>query len=447
MKTDPDSVLTSLERVLQRSSAEQSELLFTRTTEGLTRFSRNVIHQNLLRSSHKLNIRVVYGKKIGCFLTDRLDREGINYAFKQAEDIARHQRDDKYFSSLPSGRAKIIDTKSLVESTATFSPADRSKVVAKLVQSLNKNKIDVNGALSTTIQELAVVNSCGIRSYFATTITELKVIGERNSLTAYAYRVSHNVEDINVEEITEELCPKLLVSKKKTEIEPGIYTVVLEPYAVATIIGFLGYLGFGALAYLEGRSFMCTKRWKKIAHPSVTVFDDGHNPHTLRQPFDYEGVKKQKVTLIDKGVARNLVYDSRTASMKKGAKNTGHALSAPNTYGPLPLNMIMRPGRRSLESIIKDVEYGIYVTRFHYTNIVEPISTVLTGMTRDGTFLIKNGKLDQPIAELRFTQSILAMLKNIKAISKEARLCDSPLRTAYVPGLCVTDFHFTGKTT
>ncbi|MCD6384443.1 TldD/PmbA family protein [Candidatus Sumerlaeota bacterium] len=447
MKVEPDSVLSSLERLLNRSSAEQTELLFVRTTEGLTRFSRNVIHQSLLRTSHQLNIRLVYGKKIGSFLTDRLDREGINYALRQAEEIARHQRNDEYFSSLPSATAKIIDTKSLVEPTVTVSPGDRARVVAKLVESLNKNKIEVNGAFTTKILELAVVNSCGIRSYFITTLAELKVIAERNSLTAYAYRISHNVEDIKIEEIAEELKSKLLIAKKKTEIEPGTYTVVLEPYAVATFIGFLGLVGFGALAFLEGRSFMCTKRGKKIAPQSITIVDDGFNPHTLRQPFDYEGVKKQKVTLIDSGVARNLVYDSRTASMKKRTKNTGHALPAPNTYGPLPLNMIMRPGRRPLESIIKDVEYGIYVTRFHYTNVVEPVSTVLTGMTRDGTFLIKNGKLDHPITDLRFTQSILALLKNIQAVSKEARLCDSPLRTAYVPALCVSDFHFTGKTT
>lgn len=447
MKFEPEAVLTSLIRILQRSRADQTELLFLRSTEGLTRFSRNFIHQNILRTNRQLNLRLILGKKIGSFATDRLDEAGIDFALKQAEDIALHQQEDKFFKSLPKGEKEITDIKNLDEPTANFNPSQRAEFIAKLINSLSKHNIETNGAFTTKVLETAVINSSGIRAYFLTTVAELNIVAQRDNLTAYAYRISNKAEDIKVQDVAEEMLPKLKLNKSKVELNPGKYTAVLEPYAVASLIGFLGYIGFGALAYLEGRSFMSKKRGKLVANKLVNIYDDGNNSLTLRQPFDFEGVKKEKVKLIEKGVARNVVYDSRTAGMKRGVKNTGHALPAPNIYGPFPLNLIMLPGQHRLESIIKDVDYGIYVTRFHYVNVVEPVSTVLTGMTRDGTFLIRRGKLEAPIVDLRFTQSILQALKNLIAISKKAMRSDSILGTVYAPAICTTDFNFTGKTT
>ncbi|MCX7765373.1 MAG: TldD/PmbA family protein [Candidatus Sumerlaeia bacterium] len=446
MKTIPSAVRESLTEILKRSSADQTELLFIRTAEGLTRFSRNYIHQNTWRTNQQLNLRLIYGKKIGSFSTNRLDREGIDFALKQTEEIARHQQEDKMFKSLPASKSTITDTKSMDEHTAQFTPAQRVAFISSLIKKLSRHNIEANGSFTTRIIEMAVINSCGINSYFITTVAEMNVVAERDKLSAYAYRVSNRVLNIKPEDIADELLPKLLITKSKVEMKPGNYVVVLEPYAVASLLGFLGFVGFGALAYLEGLSFMSTKKGHSVAHKMVNIYDDGYDSHTLHQPFDYEGVKKQKVLLIKNGIATNVVYDSRTAGMKRGAKNTGHALPAPNSYGPLPLNIIMTPGKQTLNTIIRDIDYGIYVTRFHYVNVVEQISTVITGMTRDGAFLIQKGKLQAPIVDMRFTQSILGALKNIKAISSKAQLCDSILGATYAPALCIADFTFTGKT-
>jgi predicted Zn-dependent protease len=182
----------------------------------------------------------------------------------------------------------------------------------------------------------------------------------------------------------------------------------------------------------------------------VTIYDDGLDPEGLQVPFDFEGVPKQKVLFFEKGVAREVSYDSFTAK-REGKESTGHGLIAPNTAGPVPINLVMEGGESSLEEMIRSVRKGIYVTRFHYTNVVEPMRAVITGMTRDGTFLIEEGEIRGPIRNLRFTESILRALARVKAISRERRVCSEG--TVYsrrfvtgtvAPALQIDGFNFSG---
>jgi predicted Zn-dependent protease len=445
MKYDPDQVLASLEKILAQSKADQTELVFTRTTRGLTRFMKNHIHQNLVQSTRELTIRTIDGKKIGTFSTDRLDDEGIEYAIRQAREIGTMQEDDPSFKSLPRGNSIIKDTKSLDPDTSLLTPAQRADMVGRIASNLKKNKIEGNGSLSTAINELSVINSRGIRSYAITTKAELNIVATKDIYTAYAYRVGNRVSEIEPDDITTEILPKLKRKHKVVEVDPAQYTVVLEPYAAGQLMAFLGYLGFGALPYLEKRSFMSKLKGRQVGVKGLTLIDDGYNPHTVRKPFDYEGVKREKVVLIDKGIAKDVVWDSRTAGRRRGARNTGHALPPGSTQGPIPLNLVIKPGRRDPESIISKVKKGLYVTRFHYCNVVEPVSTVFTGMTRDGTFFIEDGVITRPVVNLRFTQSILDAIKNITAIGNDGRLVGSILGPVYAPTLCIKNFTFTGK--
>ncbi len=445
MKVDPDAVLRALENIVQRSPAPDTELVFSRNTGGLTRVSKNFIHQNMVRNTRRLNVRVVRDKKTGSASTDSLDSESVNNALEQADHSARVQPPDVHFKALPARDETLIDSKSLDPSAASMRPARRADIVRQIVTHLKKKGIETYAALSTGTHELAILNTCGIRSYQISSVAEMNIVAKKGHLTAYAYRIGNTVDDIEPGEIIDELIPKLQSRAKKLALEPGKYTVVLEPYAVADLIGMLGYMGFGALAYMEKRSFMSRRKGRKVAHENVSLRDEGTSPGTLRRIFDFEGVKKEKVYLIKDGYARDVVFDSRTAGIKRGAHNTGHALPAPNTIGPLPLNMIMSPGRRTLGSLIKNVKHGIYVTRFHYTNVVDPLETIITGMTRDGTFLIKNGTLDKPVIDLRFTQNVLEALKNVTAIGKETRLGESVLGSVACPPLLIEDFHFTGS--
>jgi predicted Zn-dependent protease len=182
----------------------------------------------------------------------------------------------------------------------------------------------------------------------------------------------------------------------------------------------------------------------------VTVYDDGLDPEGLQVPFDFEGVPKKKVTFFERGVAKDVTYDSFTAG-REGKNSTGHGLIAPNTAGPIPINLLMKEGESTLEEMIQSVRKGIYVTRFHYTNVVEPMKAVITGMTRDGTFLIEGGEMTRPVKNLRFTESILKALSHVSAISKDRKICSEG--TVYsrrfvtgtvAPAIKIDGFNFSG---
>ena len=193
---------------------------------------------------------------------------------------------------------------------------------------------------------------------------------------------------------------------------------------------------------------MVGKIGQQIVDPRISIWDDGLDPAGIPLPFDFEGVPKQRVDLIEEGVARGVVYDSYRAGKEEGKASTGHALPAPNTMGPFPLNTFFGPGDATLEEMIASTERGIYVTRFHYTRPVEPTKVVITGMTRDGTFLIENGEIAYPVKNLRFTQSYLEALNHVEMIGREPRLLLGlgDIARDSVPALKLGKFTFTGAT-
>jgi len=202
-------------------------------------------------------------------------------------------------------------------------------------------------------------------------------------------------------------------------------------------------MGFGALANQEGWGFMRGKLGERIVDERISIWDDGGDARGLPTAFDYEGVPKQRVALIDRGVASGVVYDSLTAA-RDGQRSTGHALPAPNTFGPFPLHLAMATGDTPKEELARGVQRGLWVTRFHYVNVLQSDRAILTGMTRDGTFLIEQGELTRPVKNLRFTQSITEAWSELGAISCEAALIDSWGGGALAPSMRLDRFRFTG---
>ena len=224
--------------------------------------------------------------------------------------------------------------------------------------------------------------------------------------------------------------------------------MILEEDAVASMLSTLGRLGCGALAIQEKRSFMNGRLGTQITGDNITIWDDGHDPRGLVLPFDFEGVPKQRVTLIEEGVAKGVVYDSFTAGREEKKPSTGHSLPAPNTVGPMPINMFMAPGQATKEEMVASTERGVWVTRFHYTNPVHPVKTVLTGMTRDGTFLIENGQITRPLKNLRFTQSILEAFAQAEMLGAELEAIAAGWGgvVTCAPAAKIRGFNFTGTT-
>jgi PmbA protein len=205
----------------------------------------------------------------------------------------------------------------------------------------------------------------------------------------------------------------------------------------------LGYLGFSALAVQEERSFF--EAGKRIGPESISIIDDAEDPAGLPMAFDYEGIRKQRVVLVEEGVCRNVVYDAQTAA-RAARRSTGHGLPAPNPYGPFPINMVMAPGTTPRADLIAGLDRGLLVTRFHYTNPVHPKLAIVTGMTRDGTFLVEGGKIVGPVRNLRYTQSYLDALAGVSAVGSERRTLRGFLGSAVVPALRIDAWTFTGTT-
>jgi predicted Zn-dependent protease len=261
--------------------------------------------------------------------------------------------------------------------------------------------------------------------------------------SGYAEAVAVDADSIDAAAIGREAAEKAGAASRPVAVEPGDWPVVLEEYAVVDILDMLGYLGFSAQAVQEDRTFF--EPGRRIGSDLVSIVDDGRDPATLPLAFDFEGVAKQPVVLLEAGVCRHVVYDAQTAA-REGRLSTGHGLPAPNPWGPFPVNMLMTAGETSRDALIGGLDRGLLVTRFHYTNPVHPKLAIVTGMTRDGTFLVEGGRVVGPVKNLRFTQSYLEALAGVVAVARERRSLKGFLGGVAVPAVRIDGWTFTGAT-
>ena len=445
---EKESALHLLRNVVQDSPADQTEALLLTEDSSLTRFANSLIHQHVAERNQVLILRVILGKKIAVVTTNIFNRTSLKDSLKKAIALAKVQHPNEEFISLPEPKL-IPSIKTFSKDIQRLTPDKKVKMIKEILTLVKEKGFKASGAFSNGDVELAVVNSLGTEAYQKFSDLFFHLIVEDGVNSGYAGFVSRDVDSLDLSVLAQEAIEK--ASKGESiQIEPGEYEVILEPYAVSELMSFLGYLGFHALAVQEGRSFFCNEFGKKMVDEKVTIYDDGLDPEGLQVPFDFEGIPKQKVTFFEEGAAKEVTYDSFTAGREK-KNSTGHGLIAPNTAGPIPIILFMKGGDSSLDEMIRSVRKGIYVTRFHYTNVVEPMRAVITGMTRDGTFLIEEGEIKRPIKNLRFTESILRAFSRVSAISKERRVCSEG--TVYsrrfvtgtvAPTIKVDGFNFSG---
>ncbi|MDH7482670.1 MAG: TldD/PmbA family protein [Armatimonadota bacterium] len=435
-----EKVLEILNKVVEYSNADMTEASITIGESSLTRFANSFIHQNVFEKNACLAVRAIIGKRIGYATTNKLDDEAICSVVKKAVAFAQHSAENPDFVSLPHPKP-ITPIDTYDQQTALFGPEDRASAVAQLISEARKQGASAAGLLSNGYQEFAVVNTLGVNAYNAMTRARLSTVMTSDSGHGFAEQVSQRIGDLNPISAAVEAATRAVRGQNPVKIEPGEYDVVLLPYAVEEMVILLADLGFSALAVQEGRSFMCGKFGQQITGKNITIWDDGLDTRGLPRPFDAEGVPKQRVDLIVKGIANAVVYDSYTA-YKEGKESTGHSIGGPGTYGPFPTNLFLEPGDSSIDEMIASTKKGIFVTRFHYTNTIHPILTLFTGMTRDGTFLIEDGKITKPVKNLRFTDSILERFSNVEMISKDTMRGE----WAVVPAIKARGFRFTGVT-
>ena len=431
-----EQLQSTLASALEYSVAEQTEARITAGRWALTRFANSGIHQNMASENAELHVRAVFGKKVASGSTNRTDEAAVRALVDNVVEMARLQDENPDFVSLPGPAEHLPEADPYVRATAESTPDERAEMVTTVVGEAEAVEATAAGSATISAGERAVANSLGVRSYYRGTAAQLATVltGPEGGF-GYASATAADVGDIDPRAVGSEAAARTYESRNPRDLEPGDYECVLMPYAVSDMVAFLSYMGFSALTYQEGRSFLCGKLGKKIVGDGISIYDDGLDPRTIVAPFDAEGVPKQRIDLISEGVAGGLLQDSYTAQ-REGKKSTGHY---PRGHGT---NLIMRPGDARVAEMIANTKRGLLVTRFHYTNIAHLMTATITGMTRDGTFLIENGRIKHPVKNLRFTQSILEALSNVEGVGGELKLSDGVL----APAIKVSKFRFSSAT-
>lgn len=432
---------------------DQLEAVLITKDRHLTRFAKSRIHQHMAERNVSVAIRVVMGKKQGSIHLNSIELPKLESAVEKAMKIASVQSENQQFVSLPNYETEGIPPSEELEgltffnATAVHPPEAKSNEIKELIDlTTTKQKETLAGAYTTEISEMAIVNSLGVEVYSPSTLAAMNVniTGPKGS-SGFAEFVSRDIKDLDINALAKELKSRCRRSKNPQKIDAKSYTTIFEHYAVGELLIFLSSMGFSAKAANEGWSFMGDQIGNKIASSELSIWDDGMDPDGLPMPFDYEGVPKQRVDIISEGYAKGFVYDSFTAALAERT-STGHALPAPNAIGPQPMNLFMGTGDSSLSEMIEDTKSGILVTKIHYANPLDPKKSLLTGMTRDGTFLIENGEISTPVKNMRFTQNLLESLSTIKTVGKTRTSSRSWYGTSTVPYLKVGKFRFTGGT-
>ena len=440
----PEEARRVANAALSLPGAEGVEVLFMHEWGGLTRFASSSIHQSTHREDTGLRVRVVTGNRIGVASTNDFTLEGSRRAAEHALEMANVVAPDPQFPGL-APPAEVPEIDAYDEATASATPAFRADGVADLVAQC-PDGFTAAGAFETIASEVAIANTDGQFCWAPSTMASVNTVvsgGEGGHGFAEVFEAA--MSSVDPVAIGKRAADKAVTSQSPHDLEAGRYAVVLEPAAVSTLVGFLAWIGFGGRSLAEGRSCFSGKQGSQVAAPSISIYDDARAPGTLGLPFDFEGVPRSHVDLIEEGIFLGGVHDLRTAK-QAGVGSTGHALPPPNPEGPFPLNLFMAPGDRSVETMIASTERGLLVTRFHYTNVVHPIESTITGMTRDGTFLIERGEIAHPVKNLRFTQSIVEALTGTEMIGRDTELASEFFFSASrVPALKVASFNFSGR--
>lgn len=447
-------------RVQKFSTADEVEALIAGGQSALTRFANNTIHQNVAEENYVVSVRTVFGGRTARATTNKFDDESLKQAVLASEALAKVQEPDPDLLPAPGpedseGAAPV--GRAFYE-TSSLTPGQRAQAVEKIVNVAKKQKLTAAGIFSNSESVEAVLNSRGLAGYHTQTSSEISVTMLGGDSSGWQKFNSPDVRNLNPVALAETAARKALQSAKPRELNAGKYTVILEPAAVLDLVGFM-FWDFGGMAILDQRSFLNNRVGTQVFGANITVWDDVSHPLQSGAPFDGEGVRRQRVQLVDKGVVKRLVYARSTAKKMRESEYaakvglvepTGHGFPLPNEIGEAPINIVFEgPAQaqsKGVDQMIAGTERGVLVTRLWYIREVDPYEKILTGMTRDGTFYIEDGQLKHGIRNFRFNESLLHMLSNVEEMGTPVRASGEESFDMVVPAMKVRDFNFTEVT-
>lgn len=447
------------------TTGDELELLIAGGRSALTRFANNTIHQNLEDQTQHISVRISFGGRTARATTNKLDDDSLRRVVASAEALAKVQQDDPGLLPMPTpvevaenSAATGTRVTRYFERTAALTLQDRAAAVAAMVGIAAKHDLTAAGIYSSSHVVEGIFNSRGLADWYEQTLAEASITILGDTSSGWQKVNSPNVAELDHAGAAWIAAEKALASQSPRELPPGKYTVILEPSAVLDAVGFM-FWDFGGSALLEQRSFLNDRIGTQLFGTNITVWDDVYHPLQCGVPFDGEGMKRHRLKLIENGVVHAVTYSRSNAQrMRHSALGgnvgpitaTGHGFSLPNEIGEAPLNMVFvvpDAGQAlTVEQMVSSTERGILVTRLWYIREVDPYEKILTGMTRDGTFLVEDGKIVGGIRNFRFNESLIHMLQNVEAMGKPVRASGEESMDMVVPAMKVRDFNFTETT-
>jgi predicted Zn-dependent protease len=439
------------QEALRATEGDDAEVVVHAERSGVARFAASIVHQPTLIENAVVRVRIARDGKIGWAATNRVDGEGMAEVARRAGEAADSAKPDPDFPGF-APPADYSDVGGYDEETAALGAADQARLAAAAIEAAGG--IGLYGIYTSGVTEIAVASSTGLAAEQETTDIVCLCLAADNESSGWSERTGWRAADVDPAEPAREAAETAARTRGGGELEPGTYRAVLEPVAVADLVRWFSYDSMGAQGFLEERSYFCGRIGEQSFDPKITIADDALDSANLPKPFDFEGTPKQRVPMIEDGVIRGVVWDRATAARASdGQVSTGHAPpDAWRFFGPLPTAFDMAGGDAgSSEELAELVGDGIYVTRLHYLSIVDPRGGVLTGMTRDGTFRIRDGKIAEPLVNLRFTVAMSDVLGDVPGLSRDRRLVNlSDLyderyaHAALVPAIATARFHISG---
>jgi predicted Zn-dependent protease len=463
------------DRIKRLSVADEMEVLFSGGKFALTRFANNTIHQNVEEENHTVSVRTVFDGRTARASTNRFDDDGLRRVVESSESLAKVQHPDSDLLPMPDSREAAGSADGGVRashgrlalqdgsvpsrhfaSTAAITPQLRAEGVGQIVNVAQKHKLTTAGIYSSSESVEGIFNSRGLSNWHTQTLAEVSITMLGADSSGWQKANSPDVANLDPLRMAETAAQKALDAAHPAEIPAGKYTVILEPSAALDIVGFM-FWDYSGMAILDQRSFLTGRIGSKLFGENITIWDDVAHPLQTGSPFDGEGMRRMSLPLVENGVVKRVVYARATAERMKRSEfkdkagpiePTGHGFALPNEMGEMPLNIVFAAPQnpQTLAQMIASTERGVLVTRLWYIREVDPYEKMVTGMTRDGTFLVEDGKVRQGIRNFRFNESLIHMLSNVEAMSEPLRACGEESFDMVVPAMKIRDFNFTEVT-
>lgn len=459
-----DQAASIFDRVKKLSSADEVEVHFSGGRFALTRFANNIIHQNVEDENHLVSVRTVFGGRTARATTNKFDDASLCRVVESSEALAKVQHPDPDLLPVPDEResANEADEGTLpqpsryFERTAAITPEFRAEGVKKIVGVAKQHKLTTAGIFSSAESVEGIFNSRGLSRWHAQTLAEVSISMLGADSSGWQKANSPDITNLDALKMAEIAAQKAVEAAHPQEIPAGKYTIILEPSAALDIVGFM-FWDYSGMAILDQRSFLTGRIGDKLFGDNITITDDVTHPLQSGAPFDGEGVLRKRVPLVENGIVKRVVYARATAARMKRSdykdnvgviEPTGHSFPIPNEMGEMPMNIVFstRQHPQSLEQMVATTERGVLVTRLWYIREVDPFEKIVTGMTRDGTFLVENGKVKHGIRNFRFNQSLIQMLLHVETMGVPVRACGEESFDMVVPAMKIRDFNFTEVT-